>query len=39
MERVARYIRDIQIVCGQGKKRVLDEEKPVAEKLRRVCDF
>jgi N-acetylneuraminate synthase len=39
MERVARYIREIPLVCGQGKKHMLPDEVPIAEKLRRVRDF
>ena len=39
MERVVKYIRSIPIVCGNGSKVVLEEEKPILEKLRRVKDF
>jgi N-acetylneuraminate synthase len=39
MERVVKYIRSIPIVCGTGSKSILEEEKPILEKLRRVKDF
>ncbi len=39
MSRVVKYIRSIPIVSGTGHKRVLDEEVPILEKLRRVKDF
>ncbi len=39
MERVVKYIRSIPVVCGAGSKTILEEEKPILEKLRRVKDF
>lgn len=39
MERVVKYIRSIPIVSGSGNKKILDEEIPILEKLRRVKDF
>ena len=39
MERVVKYIRSIPVVCGTGSKTILEEEKPILEKLRRVKDF
>jgi hypothetical protein len=39
MERLVKYIRSIPIVCGTGSKSILEEEKPILEKLRRVKDF
>ena len=39
MERVVKYIRSIPVVCGTGNKTVLEDEKPILEKLRRVKDF
>jgi N-acetylneuraminate synthase len=39
LERVVKYIRSIPIVCGTGSKSILEEEKPILEKLRRVKDF
>ena len=39
MERVVNYIRSIPVVCGAGSKTILEEEKPILEKLRRVKDF
>ena len=39
MERVVKYIRSIPIVCGTGNKSILEDEKPILEKLRRVKDF
>ena len=39
MERVVKYIRSIPVVCGTGNKSILEDEKPILEKLRRVKDF
>ena len=39
MARVVKYIRSIPVVSGTGPKKVLDEEVPIREKLRRVKDF
>jgi N-acetylneuraminate synthase len=39
MKRVAQAIRSIQIVHGEVNKSVLEEEVPIAAKLRRVKDF
>jgi len=39
MERVVKYIRSIPVVCGTGNKTILEDEKPILEKLRRVKDF
>lgn len=39
MERVVKYIRSIPVVCGTESKTILEEEKPILEKLRRVKDF
>jgi N-acetylneuraminate synthase len=39
MKRVVGYIRSIPVVSGSGEKHVLDEEVPIAAKLRRVSDF
>jgi len=39
MRRVIKYIRSIPIVSGDGPKRILKEEEPILEKLRRVKDF
>lgn len=39
MTRVVKYIRSIPIVSGSGSKKILDEEIPIQEKLRRVKDF
>ena len=39
MERVVKYIRSIPVVSGTGSKTILEEEKPILEKLRRVKDF
>jgi N-acetylneuraminate synthase len=39
MERVVKYIRSIPVVSGSGNKKVLSEEVPILEKLRRVKDF
>lgn len=39
MKRVVGYIRSIPVVSGSGEKHILDEEVPIAAKLRRVTDF
>ena len=39
MTRIVKYIRNIPIASGTGPKRVLIEEIPIQEKLRRVKDF
>lgn len=39
MNRLVRYIRSIPVVSGNGSKHILEEEKPILEKLRRVRDF
>jgi N-acetylneuraminate synthase len=39
MARVVKYIRSIPVTSGSGPKRVLEEEIPIQEKLRRVKDF
>jgi len=39
MRRVIKYIRGVPVVCGDGPKRILKEEEPILEKLRRVKDF
>lgn len=39
MRRVIKYIRSVSIVSGDGPKRILKEEEPILEKLRRVKDF
>ena len=36
MQRLLRDIRLVEIAMGDGKKRLLDREKPIMEKLRRV---
>jgi N-acetylneuraminate synthase len=39
MKRVVGYIRTIPVVSGSGEKHILDEEVPIAAKLRRITDF